>query len=298
MATLEAKYEVALAAIEQVGLLNNNNKALPKYIMAIQKESLKQTHLILSQAYDTKLQEALQQKDIEYKNELQEKLNERDTEHSKVVSDLKIELKAKDKIVLQLSDDTVELQYQADSSSQYNRKDNIKITGVPYEQGENLMQILKDITQHIGREITDQDISDIHRVNPQTESNGGTNRIPNIIVRVNRRTVKHDIFAKKRHLRAYPHPRYTNVGIYEDLTPLRNRMLYALRNKTNMEGGAKKFKFTWSKEGRLYCRTEEQTQVGPGQKLAKPGIVNKPQDLLKLGFSESEVNDIIYNKRK
>ena len=77
--------------------------------------------------------EALQQKDIEYKNELQEKLNERDTEHSKVVSDLKIEFEAKDKIISQLSDDTVELQYQADSSSQYNRKDNIKITGVPYE---------------------------------------------------------------------------------------------------------------------------------------------------------------------
>ena len=75
-------------------------------------------------------------------------------------------------------------------------------------------------------------------------------------------------------------------------------MLYALRNRTN-SSGMKVYKFTWSKEGRIFCRTEQQTKpVGQGQKLPKPGIVNKPSDLPKLGFTEQEVQDIINNKRK
>ena len=122
--------------------------------------------------------------------------------------------------------------------------------------------------------------------------------IPGIICRVNRRTVKHEILNKKKHLRTSPHSQYPNVGIYEDLTPLRSRMLYALRNKKN-ENGSNVFKFTWSKEGKIFCRTEQQTKAtGPEQKLPRPGVVNKPNDLLKLGFTEQQVQDIIINKRK
>ena len=74
-------------------------------------------------------------------------------------------------------------------------------------------------------------------------------------------------------------------------------MLYALRNRKNLDG-AKTYKFTWSKEGKIFCRTEDQTKpTGPGQKLPRPGVVNKPEDLLKLGFTEQQVQDIVTNKR-
>ena len=66
-------------------------------------------------------------------------------------------------------------------------------------------------------------------------------------------------------------------------------MLYTLRNKKN-EDGTKSFKFIWSKEGKIFCRTEEQTKTTrPGQKLPRPGVVNKPNDLLNLGFTEQQV---------
>ena len=75
-------------------------------------------------------------------------------------------------------------------------------------------------------------------------------------------------------------------------------MLYALRNR-KIEDGTKMYKFTWSKEGKIFCRTEEQTKpVGSGQKLPRSGVVNKPKDLLKLGFTEQQVEEIIINKRK
>ena len=70
-----------------------------------------------------------------------------------------------------------------------------------------------------------------------------------------------------------------------------------LRNRKN-ENGSNTFKFAWSKEGRIFCRTEQQSKPGLGQKLPKPGIVNKPSDLMKLGFTEQEVKDIVCNKRK
>ena len=38
--------------------------------------------------------------------------------------------------------------------------------------------------------------------------------------------------------------------------------------------------------------------IRPGQKLPRPGVVNKPNDLLNLGFTEQQVQEIIVNKRK
>ena len=204
------------------------------------------------------------------------------------VRNLTVTLEAKDKVISELQDTT-------DASGQYNRRDNFKIMGVPQQDDENLFEIAKSVTKHIGREISETEISDIHRL-PSPNTTNSTNNVPGIIVRVNRRTIKQDILDKKKMLRTQPHADYPNLAIYEDLTPLRSRMLYALRNKT--KDGNKVFKFTWSKQGRIYCRTEQQSKPGPDRKLPRPSIVNKPNDLLKLGFTDQEVKEIIQNKRK
>ena len=218
-------------------------------------------------------------------------LKDKNDDLAKQVSTLTEDNVKKDKIISELRNESTELQHQADSSSQYNRRDNFKITGIPFVEGEDLFEKLKSVTNHIGWEINENDISDLHRLPSDPSS------VPAIICRVNRRRVKHGILDKKKHLRSYPHAQYPNLGIYEDLTPLRSRMLYALRNKKK-DDGTKTFKFTWSKEGKIFCRTEEQTKpVGTSQKLPRPGVVNKPKDLLKLGFTEQQVQDIIMNKR-
>ena len=213
-------------------------------------------------------------------------------EEVKVLKEDKIK---QDKLITDLKTENKELQEQTDASNQYNRRDNLKLTGIPFVQGENLVEIAKSVTKHIGNEISEQDISDIHRLPTQNTTSGGSN-VPGIIIRVNRRTAKYGVMDKKKHLRSYPHPDYPNLGIYEDLTPLRSRILYALRNRT--KEGVKEFKFTWSKNGRIFCRTEAQTKPGPDRKLPRPGVVNKPNDLLKLGFSEQEVQEIVNGKRK
>ena len=279
--------ELTLVAVEKAGILANGNKPLPKFFMASMKEVLLHSNKSPNPDHE---QEVSSLK--EYISTLEGNIS---TLEGKLTA-LEGVLSDKDKTISKLSKDTEELQNQTDASNQYNRRDNIKITGVPFTQDENLNEIIKDISKHIGREVAEHEISDAHRIHVPAETSGGV-RIPTIICRLNRRTVKYDLFAKKKHLRSYPHPKYANLGIYEDLSPLRSRMLYALRNKTN-DNGAKTFKYTWSKEGRLYCRTEQQTQVGPGQKLPKPGVVNKPDDLMKMGFSKTEVEQIVNNIRK
>ena len=307
MAVCEQKINQAMAKVEQIGIASNNNKPMNKATMAVMREVLIQAVNFRQEEHDKEVS-SLKENIVN----LEGQVNLQQEEHNKEVSSLKENIvnlegqvtvltkdnQEKDKKISELCNETVEFKQQIDSSSQYNRRDNIKFTGIPQVEDENLVSIIQDVTKHIGREITEQDISDIHRLPNQNEANGGNRGASTIICRLNRRRVKYEVMDKKKHLRSYPHPVYSNLGIYEDLTPLRSRMLYALRNRTN-SAGMKEFKFTWSKEGRIFCRTEQQTKpVGPGQKLPKPGIVNKPSDLLKLGFNEQEVQDIINNKRK
>ena len=80
-----------------------------------------------------------------------------------------------------------------------------------------------------------------------TDGTGRRSKEPSIIMRMVRRTGKFDFMDKRKVLRTNPHPDYPDLAIYEDLTPLRSRMLYALRNRKDSEGH-KVYKFTWSKE--------------------------------------------------
>ena len=90
-----------------------------------------------------------------------------------------------------------------------------------------------------------------------------------------------------------PNPPFPNIAIYEDVTPLKSRIIYALRNRKNSDGG-KIYRFVWSREGRIFCRTESESQESP---QPPPHIVNGPQDLEKLGWSELEIEDIIHKKK-
>ena len=285
MAEVEAFVNTAMVAVEQVGKDNTTGKnGVSKLFLAMIRESMTQVANYKQEEFK-KLQDQVAGQGV--------KISELTQDKNKLIKDNE----DKDKLILDLQNDKVELQNQTDASNQYVRRDNFKITGVPYRENENLIEVVQSVTRHIGREIAESEISDIHRLpNNQTDTNGSS--APGIIIRVNRRRVKHEIMDKKKHLRSSPHRDYPNIGIYEDLTPLRSRILYALRNKKNQDGN-KTYKFTWSKEGRIFCRTEQQTRnSGTSNKLPKPGIVNKPSDLLKLGFTEIEVNEIIINKRK
>ena len=85
--------------------------------------------------------------------------------------------------------------------------------------------------------------------------------------------------------------KYKNVSFYEDVTQLRSRIMDELHQRDNKQA----FKFVWSQGGRIFCRTAEEANMNP---VPKPHVINKPEDLLTIGFSEDEVEKIILNKRE
>ena len=66
--------------------------------------------------------------------------------------------------------------------------------------------------------------------------------------------------------------------------------MYELRQRNDKQA----FKYVWSRGGRIFCRTPEEANMTT---VPKPHVINKPEDLLKVGFSEDEVDKIILNKR-
>ena len=85
--------------------------------------------------------------------------------------------------------------------------------------------------------------------------------------------------------------KYKSVAIYEDVTPLRSRIMYELRQREDK----KKFRYVWSRGGRIFCRTTEEVAMS---KMPKPHVINKPEDLIEVGFSHGEIENIIKNKRQ
>ena len=207
--------------------------------------------------------------------------------------------------VSKLQKENCELRNIIDDTEQYNRRDNLKIVGVPYKKNENIVQIVKDIAKHTtGEELRDDEISVAHRVMskkdrerldklPASVSVAQTAKdAPSIVAKFTRRTTKIKIFESRKQTTVKPSPPYPHVAIYDDVTPLRSRILYALRNKKNNDGN-KVYKFVWSREGRIYCRTESESQQ---ETQPPPHIVNCSQDLRKLGWKDSEIEDIIHKK--
>ena len=218
------------------------------------------------------------------------------------------------KVVKKVDDNYEEIQTKLntlmdliDNVGQYTRRDNIKILGIKHTENEKLPEFFCDVVKHNGVDMKEEYLSTIHRLNTRDDkedtseinARGGNKKIPSMIARLTHRDVKNEIFNTRKQIKEKNGSPYPDAFIVEDVTPLRSRILYSLRNRLDSKGD-KVFKFVWTRDGRIFCRTEEESQRrdGEGQiKQAKPHIINKADDLLALGWSKKEVNDIRYNIR-
>ena len=152
-----------------------------------------------------------------------------------------------------------------------------------------------DVAKDAGIPLTKDDISIAHRINTKSDATstsetnvrGQPKKIPSIIARITNRKKRNELFEARRNIQQNPNATYKDARLYEDVTPLRSRMLYALRNKTKPgETDAKMFKFVWTREGRILARTEEaslrkdhyNTRTGK-YGMPPPQFINNPQDL-------------------
>ena len=128
------------------------------------------------------------------------------TDKIKMQEDFNEKLKEKDTEINKLKSELLTSRYENDALGTYNRRENLKIVGVKYEEGENTNNIVKEVCKLAGREITDADISTSHR-NGSIKTSGTNNlpgmangslRNPDIIVRFVRRDVKIAVFEGRK----------------------------------------------------------------------------------------------------
>ena len=219
-------------------------------------------------------------------------------EKDKEIAELKSELKAE---IAELKSELRVCRNEVDALANYNRRENVKIEGVEFVDGEDTNEIVKEIGKYAGIEITDADISISHRLGSSNDDSTPPppglpkpqKRIPSIIFRASRRDIKNKLFEARKNVATNSNcpNKYKSVAIYEDVSPLRSRIMYELRQR----GDKKEFRYVWSRGGRIFCRTPEEALMS---KVPKPHIINKPEDLSTVGFSHEEIEAIIKNKRK
>ena len=152
-----------------------------------------------------------------------------------------------------------------------------------YEKGKDIYQKVKELSEHIGAPIKPEEISTIHRLQTSdskvdetaTAISGTTVRIPNTIVKLVHRDIKTNVFNARKQNLDKPGSPSPGAVIYEDVTPFRSRIMYQLPNRKNEEGN-RKYKLVWSRYGRFFCRTEEESRQVP---QTKPHIINRVEDL-------------------
>ena len=230
------------------------------------------------------LVENILEREDSIKEGFEDKLNE-------TKSHYEVELDKCRKEISELRADQRKLLFEMDAQSQYNRSDNIKIHNVKYSPTEDTNSIIKDLGKYAGVPIKDEDISITHRLVSKEELLKLTpsSKIPPIIAKFNRRDIKSKLLEARKNIMANTETpiNIKSAALYEDVTPLRSRIMYQLRQREDK----KAFKYVWSKGGRIYARTHAEADQTINQ--PPPHKINNPDDLLKIGFSQEEIDSII-----
>ena len=219
------------------------------------------------------------------------KFNTMKTELEEIIED-------KEKLITGLRKEVREHKFEVDALAQYTRSENFKIHGIEYKKGEDTNEIVKKVAKYAGVSLTDRDISVSHRLmskeamDKQISASNRDKNIPAIFVRVDKRDIKTKMLEARRNRPQNPDCPADNKAatMYEYVTPLRSRIMYALRHRNNKT----EFKFVWSKGGRIYARTHEEAAQDP---QPRPHVINTPDDLAKIGFSEQEIEEIIKKRQ-
>ena len=118
---------------------------------------------------------------------------------------------------------------EREQHNQYTMRETIRVTGVPYKQGENTYELICRIARSIGVQITNADISVSHRTGRRYEG-----RPRAIICKFTRRDTKYAILKNKKLARNITHDddgRPVKIFIDEKLTPMRANVCRFFRDQ-------------------------------------------------------------------
>lgn len=151
------------------------------------------------------------------------------------------------------------LETRIEDLENYSRRNCVEIQGIPEEQGENVTNVIKNVGNALGVNITDDMIDACHRVGRRTAEK----RPRGIILKFVRRTDKDAIMKKRQERKRDFSTRHlgmssdTPVYLNDSLSPSRRRLLGRARQLKTEKG----YKYLWLRNGNILLRRQEGSPV-------------------------------------
>lgn len=150
------------------------------------------------------------------------------------------------------------LEGQLENSEQYNRANNLLISGVPENKNENIYDILCKISVTAGCKITREDVDFASRISPRVNQNATNGKQRNIIVKFTHRYLKDDLLAaiKKRKgmfVSDLQLPGAGRIYLNEHLTPKNQHLLKQCKDIKK----DKKILYCWVRNCKVYIRVSD-----------------------------------------
>ncbi|XP_049871806.1 uncharacterized protein LOC126370826 [Pectinophora gossypiella] len=162
-------------------------------------------------------------------------------------------------VICMLEATVAQLQQDLDDRDQEMLQNDIEISGVPEESGENVTHLVAACAAKLGMTVDDREIVSCMRVGGVRADSGGVPRPRNIAVRLARRTARDQFLRAARvrrtlttegmGLRSEPRRVYVN----ERLTK-RNRSLFG---RARMLASGLNWRFVWTRDGRIFTRRDQ-----------------------------------------
>lgn len=166
-----------------------------------------------------------------------------------------------EKKIVDLEKENSLLTAEVEDLQQYSRKNNLEINGIPQRNGENVMNIVKNIGNLVGVDISQNCIDACHRVPSRNQER---NNKP-IIVKFTSRIVKQNLLAAtkaNRHLMnasklELPSMPEQKIYVSDHLTPKNKALLY----KSKIFCRENNFKFVWVNDCKILVRKNETSRI-------------------------------------
>lgn len=194
-------------------------------------------------------------KDVQEIKTLSQNTNKKMSSLSEEVKTLVNENKALKFEIKTLKHENENLKSKIEDLEQYTRKDNILISGIPYENKENLREKIIFLAQKMDINLTNQDINTSHRLGNLNQTT------PLTIARLNNRDLKRELIFKARSRKlngkevgfGHSNPIY----ITDQLTKKMSEIMKAAK----MLKGKEIIKYVWSQDGKIFVRETDESRA-------------------------------------
>lgn len=246
---------------------NNSSKLTPKHALLNFNRSLSGDSKLSPSADQTNALEQLIRRVVKEEMDRLFDSLKKATDSVEILQDENKMLKGRcERLAADMEELRAEFREEVDEINQYSRRNNLLISGVPESPQENLDQLFTKLAGRLDSSFDPRDIDVIHRL-PQSMA---SNKPSPIVVRLARRSKKNFLLtvAKKKnnwfnssHLGL---PGQSPIFVNEHLTPKRAALLRKARQvKIKL-----KFKFLWTREGKIFLRKDEESMLLPIRSIA------------------------------